>query len=150
MSSYWDEFLFEEMVSLMCRKISDIMIMFSQQFECLWKIHKFLDFLKTKFENRNFHGIQNCSKSTQICVYNTSRDGLTSYLFSKNFWHTRIRFPFLPTNISKNDPFSQIRPPRLVMVEFFGMSSYGPESSSIIKYEFWRKFYLFIMSSYLL
>ena len=107
------------------------------------------DFLKKNFRGSKFQRIQNCSKSTQICVYNTSRDGLTSYLFPKNFWHTQIRFPFIPTNYSKNYPFLQNRLPKFIMEEFFGMSSYGPESSSILKYEFSRTFFIYHMSSYL-
>ena len=74
----------------------------------------------------------------------------TSYVFSKNFLHTQIMFPFLPTSFFKKYLFSPTRLSKFITVEFFGMSSYGPESSSIKKYEFWRKFYIFIMSSYLL
>ena len=150
MSSYSDEFLCEKMVSLMCENTSNIMMMFSWRLQWILKIHKFLDFWKVKFEISKFRKCQSYSKSIARCVYDTSMGPVTSYLFSKNFLHTQPMFPFLPTSISKNYLFSQIRLPKFIMVEFFGMSSYGPESSFIKKYEFWRKFYIFIMSSYLL
>ena len=66
-----------------------------------------------------------------------------------NFMPLNSTYFFIPTNFSEKPHFFRFATDNFPMEEFFGMSSYEPESSSIVKYEFWRIFLIFIMWSYL-
>ncbi len=73
----------------------------------------------------------------------------TSYLFPKIFlpgyFYDLFTTHYFFWKLSK----SGILRSAFIDVEFFGMSSYDPKSSSIEKFETWRTFFICITSSYL-
>ena len=150
MSSYWDEFLSQKIMKWMYSKVFSIPIIIPHIFKTFEKKHKSHVFFSNKICEYKFSNIEKHSEKVLHMCHKVSDGTKWSYLLPNNLWHSGITFPYTPTNFSLTVGVFHFSCAFNIDMEFFGMSSYGPESSSIEKCGTWRIFWIPTMLSYLL
>ena len=106
-------------------------------------------FLEKKISTFFFSNFKICLKSFFWSSLVDFLSRIWSYL--SPIWpvHSGIDFSNLPTSFSKNVSKTDFHMPEYVLGGVPTRSSYGPQSSSIEKFEIWRTFLIYHLSSYL-